>query len=213
MSDVKRVEVPLPNLPATFTRTLREGQSICQTCGGLGFVFEPTPHICGDCIGGVQQICPHCGRPVRSLWDHCCSDWFNALAERTRIEQAKVFAKAEKISIDEARRRGIKLLCRHRDHTVFPLDEAEQNIEQTDETPSGFYPAKMYDKLHLDAYSIVEDACSDLHEEALGRISDDAIGELQALLDQWVSGISGTESYGHDYSVFVMVPQEGATDK
>jgi len=58
----------------------------------------------------------------------------------------------------------------------------------------------------MDASNIIEDACSDLHEDAMDNISNKDQEELQALLDKWCEENSaGTTSYYADYKVGIIV--------
>ena len=49
--------------------------------------------------------------------------------------------------------------------------------------------------LEMDAYSIAEYACDELHEDALDQIDQSDIDELQEMLDAWCSKQTGTKSY------------------
>ena len=61
-------------------------------------------------------------------------------------------------------------------------------------------------KLSMDADSIIENACEELHEDARGNISDEK--ELQEFLDKWCEKQSGTTTYYPCYKEYVRVQKE-----
>ena len=57
-------------------------------------------------------------------------------------------------------------------------------------------------ELSIDASDIIEDACSDLHEDAMDNISDKDQEELQTLLNKWCKeNKSGTTTYYANFKV------------
>ena len=58
----------------------------------------------------------------------------------------------------------------------------------------------------LDAWSIVESACEDLYEGAMGCINNDELKELQSTLDAWVEKIGMGTSWYPDYKRVIALP-------
>jgi len=61
-------------------------------------------------------------------------------------------------------------------------------------------------ELSIDASDILEDACSDLHEDAMDNISVEDEKELQLLLDKWCEdNKQGTTTYYADFGVGILL--------
>src|SRR5690606_3086140 len=56
----------------------------------------------------------------------------------------------------------------------------------------------------IDAHSIVESACDELHEEAFENITD--LEELQTYLDAWTDKQKGTTTYYADKKYAIKIP-------
>ena len=61
-------------------------------------------------------------------------------------------------------------------------------------------------KISMDADSIIENACDELHEDARNNISDEK--ELQEFLDKWCEKQTGTTTYYPCYKEYVKVQKE-----
>ena len=66
------------------------------------------------------------------------------------------------------------------------------------------YPIEM----SIDAIDILENATSELHEDAMSNISDKDRRELQDYLDSWCKKQTGTTTYYVDYSKAIRIPWE-----
>ena len=62
--------------------------------------------------------------------------------------------------------------------------------------------------ISMDAGSIVEDACEQLHEDALESISYDDMKELQNFLNEWCAKQTGTRTIYPCYEEYVRVQKE-----
>ena len=65
------------------------------------------------------------------------------------------------------------------------------------------------ERIHLDAWSIIEDACDDLHEDAAESCDCET---LQTLLDIWCEAQTGTTTYYPCYDKYVRVNKEDITE-
>ena len=184
--------------------------------------YDPFPYKkevlwpCPNCYSGVRQVCPHCGAAVKWLPQHICEGVRQEQREKKRVAEAEALEKAEKISVKEAEKRGIVYLWDDSDR-LLTLDEAQYRIDdwyedaEEGDPPIGHYAAKLTGRVGFDANNLVDNACDELHEAAHDNISHEQVKELQALLDEWASKITGTETYEPDYKVFVVLREAGAT--
>lgn len=63
-------------------------------------------------------------------------------------------------------------------------------------------------QIFINARSIVEEACEDLHEDAIENIDYDDICELQRFLNQWCKKQTGTRTYYPDLTRYIKVREE-----
>ena len=61
------------------------------------------------------------------------------------------------------------------------------------------------ESIHIDANNLIEDACSDLHEDAFEQCDADG---LQKLLDKWCKEQTGTSTYYPCYKEYVIIHWE-----
>ena len=95
-----------------------------------------------------------------------------------------------------------KLLIFHDIWIEDKESEADQSICREKLRVYGTYIME----LSMDASNIIEDACSDLHEDARDNISVEDQKELQILLDKWCEeNKQGTTTYYADYSVSIIL--------
>lgn len=136
-----------------------------------------------------------------------------------------VYAKAEKIGVDEARARGTEWLMHPNGEAILSLGDAIEWAAYPDDIEVlrgkvwfdeqaktvGLFAAKWGAniKSNLDAHQIVEDACCELHEDAYENVDDEAIERLQKLLDDWADTVKGTDTYVQDDSIVVIFPYLG----
>lgn len=220
------VEVP------GFTRriVLEEGQRLCPECGGrcIGYgrfhggsmVMMPDAdnawlHVCDHCRDGVQRQCPLCQAwSAAPSFCGCAGRHKAHMAQRLAAEIAK-FDTAQHMTIEYARAVGIE-------YVYFPGEDGDQIVgigdieEQADERRADwkdsrplFAWATRRQDLSLDADSIVEGACQDLHEDAYDSIGSEAFAELQAFLTAWCAKHGdGCATYWPDHSRAIILPAE-----
>ena len=206
-------------------KDLQEHEIICPHCGGTGLQVDNNPfglkeenskiHFpykqqtivgCRHCYNGVQSKCLHCGKILSRGTSQCNCEQYNQ--ERLKERHSKdleTWNKAKKISFEEACEKYTTLYVDSCDKyiNVEDFEEWLQDKEyQLDEVISlRIYGTQSID-LSMDAYNIIEDACSDLHEDAMDNISDEDQSELQLLLDKWCEdNKQGTTTYYADFKV------------
>jgi hypothetical protein len=183
----------------------KENEKLCDTCGGVGWLYDKEYgyiSMCTECYGGIIHLCPKCQQPKRGM---CMNKECRALYDAE--EEQKHLAKAIKAKYEDvpAEKRGM-LYSR-----VYPYNEGYfSNIEDLEEycqdndvpVPSYVWSTKKF-VLSMDAGSIIENACEELHENAMDNIEGEK--ELQEFLNAWCANQSGTDTYTVDYKYAIEV--------
>lgn len=212
-------------------KDLQENQILCQKCKGTGLVITDNPYgLKGDPDKNKrfsykqQKIvgCQHCYTGIINLCEHCKSELPRS-ASRCECYKAQYIRHSEKLVKDnELWEKAIKL---KRDDEIakgmgmyyfdgYPYNEGYfsefedfidwWNDNNEDEEKPLYVWGTSTIELTLDADSVLEDACSDLHEEADNNIDDRA--GLQEFLDVWCAKQSGTTSYYQDMKYAIEIP-------
>jgi len=181
-------------------RKVGENQKSCQTCGGTGWLVnnkEGYIQQCSTCYTtGVINLCEICGRPKRGICtNRSCQEERQEEHDR-RNEQTKI-SKAIRCDYDDVPEDQKEMMYSssygYNEGYFTKMEELIDYCEEEEiEIPEYVWSTSRID-LSLDAYSILEDACSDLHEEAFGSV--DNIDELQKYLDAWCDRQTGCETY------------------
>lgn len=216
-------------LPKVLIKDLQENERICPVCHGLGMrivdniygikgdTSEAARHkmfpykkqslsFCGSCYNGVQELCEYCGKPFKQQdHHHCDCEGFKKAEEARRIKKWKeIVAKAREIQEADV---TTMLYCeewnQYYDTMVDFFDDYECNYndEQIYTSPERLWVCSAT-KISLDADSIIESACDELHEDAKENCDGNA---LQKLLDGWCKEQSGTTTYHPCYKEYVMI--------
>jgi len=210
-------------------KDLQEHEVICAHCGGTGLQIDNHPfglksenskvHLpyrqqtivgCKHCFNGVQSKCLHCGKILDRGTSQCNCEQYNQerLKERHN-KDLETWNKAKKISFEEASEKYIMLYVSDYDKFIN-TNEFEDWLHdenfQLDEVKSlKVYGTHVID-ISMDAYSVIEDACSDLHEDAMDNIGDTNEKELQEFLDKWCEkNKQGTTTYYADFTVGILL--------
>jgi len=213
-------------------KDLQEHEIICSHCGGTGLQVDNNPfglksenskiHFpykqqvirgCNHCYNGVQSKCLHCGKIFERQEYRC--DCEKSKQERIQEQYEKdleIWNKTKKITLEQALN----------DYTLVYIDNYEKYLapeeiqEYLEEKELEFNAKIERDKIwiygtsvmdmSIDASDVIENACSDLHEEAENNIARKDIDELQTFLDQWCKNNSaGTTTYYADYKVGIVL--------
>jgi len=209
-------------------KDLQEHEIICSHCGGTGLQVDNNPfgikeenskiHFpykqqvirgCNHCYNGVQSKCLHCGKILSRGTSQCnCKQANLERLQERHVKDLETWNKAKKISYEQAVKDFIMIYIDNYDKYLMVEDLEEwledkesDNKELISRRSLRIYVTQSID-LSMDASDIIEDACSDLHENAMDNISDEDQKELQMLLDKWCEdNRQGTTSYYVDFSV------------
>ena len=210
-------------------KDLQEHEVICSHCGGTGLQVDDNPfglkeekskiHFpykqqtirgCRHCYNGDQSKCKHCGKILTRGTSRC--DCKQSNLERIQEQYNKdleTWNKAKKISFEEASEK-YEMFYIHEYDKYINVEDFEDWLYDSGYEEDEVKSLKVYGTqsldLSIDASSIIEDACSDLHEDSMDNISDEDQNELQELLDKWCeNNKSGTTTYYADFKVGVVL--------
>jgi len=213
-------------------KDLQEHEVICSHCGGTGLQIDDNPfglreenskvHFpykqqtivgCRHCYNGVQSKCLHCEKILDRSSSQCnCEGVRQERLKERHDKDLETWNEAKKISFEEASEKYEMLYISDFDKYLM-VEELEEWIEDKENEADQsicreelrVYGTQSLD-LSIDASSIIEDACSDLHEDSMDNISDEDQNELQELLDKWCeNNKSGTTTYYADFKVGVVL--------
>lgn len=161
------------------------------------------------------QLCEYCGKPLPRGRLKCdCEQQRVKDEEEKRIKYQETIAKAKEVNIksvstylydeqtDQYFAEIEDFVDEYKDNTEFEDDE-----EMLENLPEVLWVCSIA-KISMDATDIIENACEELHEEALDTISDEDKKELQKCLDKWCSEHGGTTTYYPCYKEYVRVKKE-----
>lgn len=198
----KKIEL-LPRIP-------KENEKLCETCDGIGWLYEKGKGYiekCPDCYSsGILHLCPICHQPVRGGF--CTNE--GCLKQRNEDEEKRLLNKAIKTNYKDVPDENKEMMYSDR----YPYNEGyftelEELIEycNDEEIPLPEYVwSTQKITLSIDAESIVESACEELHEDAYQNIIGEQ--ELQDFLDIWCSKQTGVDAYSVDYKYAIMIKGE-----
>lgn len=214
--------IAVPIGPWTRDVEIGEDERLCPTCSGATIrkVVQGDAALiefCRECRDGKQTLCEYCHAFLafpRS--SHPCPERNAAWKAEADRKEAEHFAAAEHLTVDQAKAAGIQYVIwpDSDGEPVTDVDDmdwkADDREDQTGERPTYAWATVGY-RIALEADGIVENACSDLHEEAYDNIAAEAIEELQAFLTAWCEKHGdGTTTYEPDYKRAVLVPAKEA---
>jgi len=208
-------------------KDLQEHEVICSHCGGTGLQVDDNPfgikgenskvHFphkqqtivgCRHCYNGVQSRCLHCGKILNRGTSQCDCEQYNQERLKERHDKdLETWNKAKKIPFEEACEKYTMLYIDEFDKYIN-VEDFEEWIHDKGYEEDEIHSLRVYGTqsidLSIDASNIIEDACSDLHEDAMDNISDKDQKELQLFLDKWCEeNNAGTTSYYADFSIRV----------
>lgn len=215
--------------PKVLIKDLQEDERICPTCHGLGMRIEnniygihgdtseaakrenfPYKHqalsFCPDCYNGVQKLCKYCGKPFKQQsYHHCDCEGFKKAEEEKRIAKwNETISKAKEIQESDVK---TMLYCEEFDRYYDSTDDffEEYSSEYSDEEvytkPERLWVCSVQG-ISIDAGSVIENACDDLHEDASENCD---YGSLQKALDDWCKNQTGTTTYYPCYKSYVKI--------
>lgn len=213
-------------LPEALKKDLQDNEQICEICGGLGVIKYNMPYgvegekrshrgmfpyshqtlaPCPACFNGVQRICEYCGEPIKRGWISLCDceGYRNHEEEEIKNEWQETIARAEEVNEEDVVN---MLYCEEMDsyhdsvEDFFDQWECDEHDED-DELPDRLWVTSSA-SMYFDADNIIEDVCSDLHEDASSACDRK---ELQKILDEYAEKCTGTKTYYPEYKEYVLI--------
>ena len=175
--------------------------------------------LCPNCYFGRIKACKYCGKPLPKHTNRCnCDGYSEQESEEKRIKYHETINKAKEIELkdmsyymyDEESEQYFCDEFSFADHWWELYQEGNHDCSNFDEYFDKYVPKVLWNceeiKISIDADSIIENACEELHEDARDYISDEK--ELQEFLDKWCEKQSGTTTYYPCYKEYVKVQKE-----
>lgn len=226
--EINLYEAVQKSFPKFLIKDLTEYERICPVCNGLGmriadniygikgdnseagrkYLF-PYKHqalsFCQSCFNGVQRLCPYCGQPYKNQgYMYCDCEGQKKADEEERIKKwnEKV---AKAVAVDK-KDVDTMLYCEEFDEYYATVDDFFEDYvcnreEDGDERPVRLWVCSI-EKIHIDADSVVDNACQELYEDAYEQCD---IGGLQNLLDAWCKDQTGATTYYPCYKQYVEI--------
>lgn len=175
--------------------------------------------LCPHCYFGRLKTCKYCGKVLPKSVNRCdCKDFLEHEREKQRIKYQETIDKAKEIDLKDA-----SYYMYDEQSEKYFFDEGEfvdyylQEYKDGSGGCSNFNEFFEYEvpkvlwnceetKISMDADSIIDNACEELHEDARDNISDEK--ELQEFLDKWCAKQGGTTTYYPCYREYVRVQKE-----
>lgn len=162
--------------------------------------------FCQSCFNGVQELCKFCGEPYKQPgYRHCNCEGFKRDEEEKRTKKwVETVVKAKEVQESEV---TTFLYCEEFDsyhpdvEDFFESYACNYNDEQIYTRPDRLWVCSVAE-ISLDADSIIESACDELHEDASENCDYES---LQKLLDSWCKEQSGTTTYYPCYKEYVKI--------
>ena len=223
-------------LPDTLEKDLMDNEEVCPICKGLGVVLDnniygikgdtseaakkslfPYNHqaikFCPNCYNGVIRLCEYCGKQLpRGILKCTCEQQIEKEKEEKKIEYQETIEKAKEIDIESV---STYLYDEQTDHYFAEIEDFideykdntdyENDKEMLENLPEVLWVCSKAE-ISMDADSIIENACDELHEDARDYISDER--ELQEFLNRWCEKQTGTTTYYPCYKEYVRVQKE-----
>jgi len=182
-------------------KDLQEHEVICSHCGGTGLQVDDNPfglksenskiHFpykqqtivgCRHCYNGIQSKCKHCDKILDRGTSQCnCEGVKQERLKERHDKDLGTWNQTKKISFEEASEKYEMLYidCHDKYINVEYFEEwlHDKGYEEDEIHSLRVYVTNSMD-LSMDASDIIENACSDLHEDAMDNISDEDEKEL-----------------------------------
>ena len=176
--------------------------------------------FCPNCYNGVIRLCEYCGKPLPRARLKCdCEQQIKKDEEEKRVKYQEIIAKAKEIELKDASYyiydEQSEQYFSDKDEFVEHwwdcfLNNDDEDTFQFDDYFEKYVPKVLWNceevKISINADSIIENACGELHEDARDNISDEK--ELQEFLDKWCAKQTGTTTYYPCYKEYVKVQKE-----
>lgn len=175
---------------------------------------------CPNCYNGVVKLCEYCGKQLPKGRLKCdCEQQKEKDEEEKRIKYQETIDKATEIELKDTSyyiydEQSDKYFTDEDEFVEYYwdlyLNKEKEHGYNFDDYFEKYIPKVLWNceetKISMDADSIIDNACEELHEDARDNISDEK--ELQEFLDKWCAKQSGTTTYYPCYRECVKVQKE-----
>lgn len=227
------LEIFEKDFPPILVKDLQENERVCPVCKGLGMKIEdniygvkgdtseagrkyrfPYKHqsfsFCPSCYNGVQRLCPYCGKPYKYQGIMHCDCKTQKKLDEENISQYWQEKLDKAVEIEESEVKTM-LYCREFDKYYSSVAECMEEWEDyychqfsLKERPQKLWVTTAID-LHIDAETVIEEACEDMYEDAIECIDETEQDELQEMLNKWCDR-QGMTTYYPCYEKYVTIP-------
>ncbi len=174
--------------------------------------------FCPNCFNGVIRLCQYCGKQIRKgSINYCdCEQYKAKEEEEKRIKYQERISRAEEVSIEDIDSEMWFYDEQTDDYfsdidyfvdSYKDSDEYESDKEMMNHLPEVLWLTDSVD-ISIDADSIIENACEELHEDASENISGADRKELQDMLDEWCKKQVGARTVYPNFKKYVRVRKE-----
>lgn len=175
---------------------------------------------CPNCYNGVVKLCEYCGKQLPKGRLKCdCEQQKEKDEEEKRIKYQETIDKATEIELKDTSyyiydEQSDKYFTDEDEFVEYYwdlyLNKEKEHDYNFDDYFEKYIPKVLWNceetKISMDADSIIDNACEELHEDARDNISDEK--EVQEFLDKWCAIQSGTTTYYPSYKEYVKVQKE-----
>lgn len=173
----------------------------CSKCGAAFISKEYAEKCC------MPKKCDDCGCeiPHNSYYSVCDS----CRAKREATRKKEKFDKAKHYTLDTVPESSCEYMYseiyRYNEGYFSDIEELEDYCKENDIAMPKYVWGTTVSRISMDACSIIESSCEELHEEAGEQIDDRDCKELQNMLDKWCEKQRGTDTYYVDYNVAILI--------
>lgn len=175
---------------------------------------------CPNCYNGVVRLCKFCGKQIeRGYIGKCdCEEYKKHVAAKKELKYQETINNAKKVDWNSVSeyvydKKSDRFFANEDEFADYYWDlyqEGEHCCRNFDEYFENEVPKVLWccekSKIEIDATSIVETACEELHEDAYENIDD--IDGLQRYLDMWCDKQSGTTTFYPCHKMYVEVTKD-----
>lgn len=214
--------------PEIIVKDLNEYERICPVCKGLGMVIEdniygikndtseiskkkmfPYKHqalsFCHNCYNGVQKLCPYCGKPFKNQSQYRCDcEGYKKMDDEKRMQKwNKIIANAKQVNEKDVEN---MLYCKETNKFYLNMEDFFDDWCNYEKDNIIDKPERLWvtskEKISINANNVIEDACNNLHDEAMENCDCES---LQELLDNWCAKQIGTDTYYQCYNEYILI--------
>lgn len=176
----------------------------CYKCGKCGLVYHVREWAERCC---KPKKCERCGTeiPHKAFYTLCdkCRE------EKRKEEEQRKFDKAQKYTIKDVPPERCEMMYSdvygYNEGYFSEIEELEDYCYDNDVEMPDYVWCTSSDQISIDAVSLVENQCEDLHEDALSWIGDKDIQELQTFVDDWCAKQTGTRTFYVDRTAVIIL--------